>query len=232
MSRLLALRHERAFERMYQRHVADVYRYALAVLRDPDDAEQVTLTTFFNAYHGKGWTQMAHLNWLLAIAHEVCRRRVGYVRLDDGFGTLDGDPTADDVRRALARLPFEQRAVLVMRELEGRSYAEIAQLLTVPDDAVETLIFRARRSLREEIEAALSCREAQLAVSRDLDGHTSRRERRLMRAHVRSCVGCDVFARDQHAQRAALRQLAEVELPKTLDSFFSQAQVSAAGGVS
>jgi DNA-directed RNA polymerase specialized sigma24 family protein len=211
MSRLLALRPERAFERIYRRHVADVYRYALAVLRDPDDAEQVTRTTFGNAYVGLKGTQKPHLNWLLSIAHDVCRRRACYVE-----DNPDGDPTAGDVRRALALLPFDEREVIVLREVEGRSYGEIAELLAVSPRRVETLIFRARRSLREGIEAALDCREAQLAISRKLDGHSSQRERRLLREHVRDCVACDLFAREQHAQRAALRQLAHVELPKAL----------------
>ena len=52
MTPLLAQRprSDRAFERMYQRHVGDVYRYALAVMRNPADAEDVTQTTFLNAY--------------------------------------------------------------------------------------------------------------------------------------------------------------------------------------
>ena len=50
--------------------------------------------------------------------------------------------------QALAKLPFNQRSALVMRELEGRSYSEIAETLEVTVSAVETLIFRARRSLR------------------------------------------------------------------------------------
>ena len=52
MTPLLAerLRADRSFERMYRKHVGDVYRYALAVLRHPADAEDVTQTTFLNAY--------------------------------------------------------------------------------------------------------------------------------------------------------------------------------------
>lgn len=219
MSRLLALRHERAFERLYRRHVADVYRYALAVLRDPEDAEQVTRITFLNAYRGMAKERTPDLNWLLGIVHEVCRLRIGQPTLDDGRVVVDGEPTVDDIRRALARLPLDQRAVLVMREVENRSYDEIAQLLEIGDDEVETLIFRARRSLREQVEGALSCREAQLSISRELDGHTSRRERRLLEAHIGTCVRCSVFVRDQHEQRDALRRLADVELPKALTNF-------------
>jgi DNA-directed RNA polymerase specialized sigma24 family protein len=52
MAPLLAqgLRMDRSFERIYRRHVGDVYRYALAVMRNPTDAEDVTQTTFLNAY--------------------------------------------------------------------------------------------------------------------------------------------------------------------------------------
>ena len=60
----------------------------------------------------------------------------------------DERPDIEAVLRALGRLPFNQRAALVMRELEGRSYSEIADTLGVSVPAVETLIFRARRSLR------------------------------------------------------------------------------------
>ena len=52
MAPLLAPRErsDRAFEKLYQRHVGDVYRYALVVMRNPADAEDVTQTTFMNAY--------------------------------------------------------------------------------------------------------------------------------------------------------------------------------------
>lgn len=219
----LARRQQRAFERSYRRHVGDVYHYALGVLRDPLDAEDVTHTTFLNAYRvfrqgaGSGPT----LNALLAIAHDVCRRRSGYQARDEAEVVAeDEETTVADVRRALGRLPFDQRAVLVMREVEGRSYSEIAGILAVSVGAVETLIFRARQALREELESSLTCHEAELAVSRQLDDQLSRRERRLLRAHVRSCVECKAFARDQQAQRAAIRALAEIPLPETLRSFF------------
>jgi hypothetical protein len=82
MSRQLATRHERAFERTCGRHVGDVYHYALAVLSDPLDAESATRATFASAYRsvcvGGG---KAQLNTLLGIAYEVCRRRGGHARV-------------------------------------------------------------------------------------------------------------------------------------------------------
>lgn len=222
MSPLLA-RKERAFERIYRTHVGDVYHYALAVLRDPADAEEVTHTTFLNAYRDFRRRSGARprLNSLLAIAHEVCRLRGGYERLVEAdFFVEEELTTAADVRRALARLSFDQRAVLVMREVEGRTYAEIADILALSAAGVETLLFQARQALREELEGSLTCHEAELAVSRALDDRLSRRERRFLRAHLRSCQECDAFARCQQTQRAALRALAAIPLPDTLKSFF------------
>jgi RNA polymerase sigma factor (sigma-70 family) len=152
---------DRAFERLYRRYVMDVYRYTLALLRNPADAEDITQTTFLNAYRAykRGEEPLKPQNWLIKIAHNACRtrylrasRRPHEVPLEDSLRELavptDEIPNVKEVLDALAKLPFNQRAALVMRELEGRSYAEIAQALDVSVAAVETLIFRARRSLR------------------------------------------------------------------------------------
>jgi RNA polymerase sigma factor (sigma-70 family) len=236
MTPLLAqgVRRDRAFERLYKRHVKDVYRYAYAVLQNRADAEDVTQTTFLNAYRAfeRGERPDKPHNWLIAIAHNVCRqrfrqsqRRPNEVEFNDDAGAQlvedDDTPTAEDIRRALSFLPFNQRAALVMRELEGRSYAEIAAVLELSVSAVETLIFRARRSLREQLEGSLTCREAELAISRQLDGRLSRADRGLLRAHLRECPECATFARSQRAQRSALKALGSVPLPVSLASFFS-----------
>ena len=107
-----------------------------------------------------------------------------------------------------------------MRELEGRSYAEIAEILDVSTSAVETLIFRARRALREQLEGSLTCGEAEFAISRQLDGQLPRQERGQLRAHLRECSECAAFARRQRAQRGALKTLALVPVPGSLSSFF------------
>src|SRR6266699_1388791 len=218
MTPLLAQRprSDRAFERLYNRHVGDVYRYALAVMRNPADAEDVTQTTFLNAYRAyveKGSRPEKPQNWLIAIAHNVCRqrfrqsaRRPTEVAFDDDIGSQlvepdDDAPSGEDIRRALGHLAFNQRAALVMRELEGRSYAEIAEILELSPSAVETLIFRARRALREQLETSLTCGEAELAISKQLDGHLARKEKAALRAHLRECKECATFARRQRAQR-------------------------------
>ena len=155
------LARDQAFEALYRRYVKDVYHYALALLRNPADAEDVTQTTFLNAYRAyqRGIEVEKPQNWLIKIAHNVARtryarasRRVKEVPLEDHVEQLalpEADrPDVTGVLQALGRLPFNQRAALVMRELEGRSYAEIADTIGVSVSAVETLIFRGRKSLR------------------------------------------------------------------------------------
>jgi RNA polymerase sigma factor (sigma-70 family) len=236
-------RPERVFERMYRRHVGDVYRYALAVMRNQADAEDVTQTTFMNAYRAfqRGEEIEKPQNWLITIAHNVCRqrfrqsaRRPTEVAFDDDIGSHlvepeEDTPTGEDIRRALAHLAFNQRAALVMRELEGRSYAEIAEILDLSSSAVETLIFRARRALREQLETSLTCGEAELAISRQLDGRLPRKEKGALRAHLRECKECATFARRQRAQRAALKSLAAIPVPTSLMSLFGGGGGAAVG---
>src|SRR5712691_5233478 len=92
-----ALARDRAFEDVYRRYVADVYRYALALLRNPEDAEDVTQTTFMNAYRAykRGEEIRKPQHWLIKIAHNVARsryacagRRVKEVPLDDHLDKL------------------------------------------------------------------------------------------------------------------------------------------------
>jgi RNA polymerase sigma-70 factor (ECF subfamily) len=235
MTRALAqrLRTDRAFERVYRRHVRRVYRYALAVLRCPEDAQNVTQATFLAAFRAfeRGEHPRPADSWLIAIVHKLCDQRarqearLGNVPYEDqaeGAVPKKDGPALNDVRRALKRLPFDQRAALIMRELEGRSYAELAVTFGVTRGRVETLLFRARRALRDELEGALTCHLAERAISRRLDGLLDRAERRQLRGHLRGCDDCSRFAHSQRAQRAALREFANVPLPESLVSFFAE----------
>src|SRR5947208_3985619 len=150
-----------AFEGFYRERVAEVYQYALAVLGNSADAEDVTQQTFLNAYRAfqRGERPKKPHNWLIKIAHNVCRMRwrqsgrrpqeVPLERAVEPVAREDEGPSLDEVLTALARLPFNQRAAIVMREIEDRSYAEIAEVLETTVPAVEALIFRARSNLRE-----------------------------------------------------------------------------------
>lgn len=238
---------ERALESLYRRHAKDVYRYALAMLHRQADAEDATQTTFMNAYRAleRGEHPRDEGKWLRKIALNVCReqyrragRRPDEVSLDEDPAELVVDPptpSIGDVVRGLHCLPFNQRAALVMREFEGRSLAEIAAALETSTSAVETLLFRARRALREQLEEQLSCSEAEQAISRQLDGALPRRERGRLRAHLRACPDCASLARRLRGQRSAIRSLAilpvpaSVKLGKLMGGGAASASATAAG---
>jgi RNA polymerase sigma factor (sigma-70 family) len=244
MTPVLARRlgNDRAFERLYRKHAGDVYRYALVVLRNQADAEDVTQTTFLNAYRAfeRGERPQKPQNWLIAIAHNVCRQRfrqaqrrpaeVGFEEELAESGVDEDALTAEDIRRALGHLAFNQRSALVMRELEGRSYQEIAEILGVSVSAVETLLFRARRALREQLEQSITCQEAELSISRQLDGRLPRKEKGALRAHLRECDDCATFARSQRAHRGALKALGAIPLPGSLAGLFGGGGGAAVGG--
>ena len=226
-------RSDRAFERMYRKHVHDVYRYAFALMRNEADAEDVTQTAFLNAYGAfeRGERPDVAKNWLITITHNVCRqrfrnesRRPQETEFNEELAEAhvpDDEFSAEDIRRALSALAFNQRAALVARELEGRSYAEIAEIMGLTVGAVETLIFRARRALREQLEGTLTCGEAEFALSKQADGQLDRAEKGQLRAHLRECKQCASLAKRQRAQRSALlNAIGAVPLPWTLASFF------------
>jgi RNA polymerase sigma factor (sigma-70 family) len=237
------LNSDRAFERLYRKHAGDVYRYALVVMRNESDAEDVTQTTFMNAYRAmeRGERPRQPQNWLITIAHNVCRqrfrqsqRRPSEVAYEEELAeaTVDDDAiSAEDIRRALGHLAFNQRSALVMRELEGRSYQEIAEIMGISVSAVETLIFRARRALREQLEEGITCHEAELAISKQLDQRLSRQDKGALRAHLRECDECAGFARSQRAQRGALKALGAIPLPQSLVGLFGGGGATVGGSV-
>jgi RNA polymerase sigma factor (sigma-70 family) len=221
----------RDVDALYRRHGPEVYRYAYAVLGNHADAEDVTQTTFLNAYRAleQGVHPRKPSNWLLTIASNAIKQRFRQeqarprtVELDERIAGRDVDedgPSVGELLTALSKIPPQQRQAIVLREFEGRSYAEIAEILAVTTSALETLLFRAHRSLSEELEHQLTCTDAQLAVSKAVDGRLGRKERRRLRDHLAECPDCAHFASLQQRHRSALRGLMLIPIPLSLTLF-------------
>jgi len=222
----------REVDDLYRRHGGEIYRYALAVLGNHADAEDVTQTTFLNAYRSleQGVRPRKPSNWLLTIASNTIKQRFRQeqsrprqVEFDERTveaGTEEDEgPSVGELLVALSKIPPQQRQAIVLREFEGRSYAEIAEILGVTTTALETLLFRARRSLAEELEHQLTCTEAQSAISRAVDGRLGRKERRRLRDHLGECPDCARFASLQQRNRRALKGLMLVPIPLSLTFF-------------
>jgi RNA polymerase sigma-70 factor (ECF subfamily) len=157
------------FEELYRGHRADVFRDALRELGNVHDAEDVTQAAFVDAYRAVlGGTQpQSPRAWLLAIAENVRRRRFRTAQrrprelpLDEDFPLAAELPheQAHALAEALAALPPEQRRVFALRELAGLSYDEIADEVDSTVGAVQMLLFRARRTLREQLEPPVVAR--------------------------------------------------------------------------
>jgi RNA polymerase sigma factor (sigma-70 family) len=243
MSALFRATRAADFDRLYRRHAPSVYRYAFAVLGNRADAEDVTQQTFLNAYRAieHGTKPRKAENWLLRIAHNEVRRhfrtngKAVEVEFDERVAQSPPEgsgPGFSDILHALQQLPPTQRSALVMREFEGRSYAEIAEVLEVTQSALETLIFRARRALAEQLEDALTCTEAEQALSRRLDGRLPRREARRLKVHLHECALCVRFAAVQKRQRSLLKGLSIMPVPASLFLFRGEPAAAALGGSS
>lgn len=154
---------DNSFEELYRGHRRDVYRAVLRDVGNPDDAEDVTQAAFLDAYRAvlRGSQPQSPRAWLLAIAENVRRRRFRTSQRRPREEPLDGDlPVAAEpphelaraLAEALASLPEEQRRVFLLREFADLSYDEIAERLHATVASVQMLLFRARRSLRAQLE--------------------------------------------------------------------------------
>jgi RNA polymerase sigma factor (sigma-70 family) len=152
---------------LYERYGRQMFAYCLVQLRNREDAEDAVQTTFLNAFRGleRGVVPELESAWLYKIAQHVCltRRRSWSRRRNvespEDFNTVgsDGSPmrNTDDfyeLTDALRTLPEQQRRAILLREWQGLTYKEIAAEMQLSQAAVETLIFRARRSLVQAIE--------------------------------------------------------------------------------
>jgi RNA polymerase sigma-70 factor (ECF subfamily) len=150
---------------LYEHYYDRIFGYCLYHLGSREEAEDVAQTTFMWAYRGlqRGVVPRAEASWLFTIAQNACRarhrtrgRRREREVLSDPVTLADMSPApiadTDDLmglEDALARMPELQRRAILLREWRGLSYKEIAAELELSNAAVETLIFRARRSLAE-----------------------------------------------------------------------------------
>src|SRR3954471_10370286 len=158
---------EDAMRFLYLRYADNVYGYICSIVRDEHEAEDVTqqifakLLTALQRYEPRSVPFSA---WILRIAHNAAidhmraRRAVPCeeVRSPDLEDANLSRERANDLKAALAKLPQEQRDVIVMRFVLGLSPREIAERIGRSEDAVHGLQHRGRTTLRRELTALQS----------------------------------------------------------------------------
>jgi RNA polymerase sigma factor (sigma-70 family) len=212
---------EEAFRVIHDRYRQRLHAYSRQMLAGSvTDAEDVVQEIFVRAYGGlrSSDRDLALRAWLYRIAHNRCidevRRPQPLVTeaIEELIATPGPDPMArveqrDALRRLIAdvrRLPEQQRSALLMRELGGMPYADVAEALAVSVPAVKSLLVRARVGLAQAGEARdTSCSRIRedLIVSHDRGVRTSG----LARRHMRDCPQCRRFRSEV---RGFSRQLA------------------------
>jgi len=170
-----------AMERLLMRAQEAAYRFSLLVCGHPEDAEDVMQDALLKTYQHVGGISEpeAFRTWLYTTVRNAClmkrRRRAGepsgFVSLEQGVESGDGavpidvadsSPSIDQrlidswtdvrLRQALSHLPPSYRLVVVMREIEGLSTREVAEVMGVSEANVKTRLHRARLMLRKALE--------------------------------------------------------------------------------
>lgn len=169
---------ESAFDRLFEKHAAAIVRFARRFVKSPARAEELAQDVFLHVYKNRSSYQpSARFNtWLYRIATNAClsevRRPEHRLRVDSRPAQGERDPpeqplfekpgpssedelssreALDSIRDALASLPPQQRASLLLARVEGMSYEEVAETLSCSVSAVKSLIHRATVTLRAKL---------------------------------------------------------------------------------
>jgi RNA polymerase sigma-70 factor (ECF subfamily) len=157
---------QRTFETVVVPHLNAAFNYARWLTRNDADAEDVVQDAAVRAFrffpslrddHPRAWLLTIVRNtWYARVAQQAARPRVTeYDEMADSRPDHHPDPealllrqqTVDRVRRAVESLPVDFREVVVLRELEGLSYKEIAEVIGAPIGTVMSRLSRARERL-------------------------------------------------------------------------------------
>jgi RNA polymerase sigma-70 factor, ECF subfamily len=159
-------------EELFSAHRRKVERICRALLRDRHESEDAAQQTFLSAFRAlrNGAEPREAEAWLGTIARNECLRRIRdrmreplpslEYELEDGRADvhrqLTSNMNAAHLWREIQGLPDQQRDAIVLREFGGLSYEELAVALGVSGAAVESLLFRARGTLRRRLETTLA----------------------------------------------------------------------------
>ncbi len=167
-----------AFDQLVSMHQARVYALARRILEDHEDAADVQQETFIRAWRSirkfrqdsqfATWLHRITVNLCLSRKHRRACEPVSDVPFNEEIGVSLTEPSAVKclertelavmVRRVMAAIPAHYRVLLVLREIEGRPFEEIARILECSEESARVRAFRARQMLRERMQPYLGDR--------------------------------------------------------------------------
>lgn len=178
------------FEELYARHRSAVYGFLEGVLGDHAVAEELTQTVFLTAFRGLGTLgrDLPVGVALYRLAYQAIRQRVG-LALWQGFRRPPAPPTDDDLAAGLQTLAVHERAALLLRDRDGLSYEEIAEILDCSLGAVRTWVATARMRVTA-LPTSQACVAAALLASAAFDERLEPEEGPPLDEHCRACAAC------------------------------------------
>jgi RNA polymerase sigma factor (sigma-70 family) len=211
-----------AFSVIHDRYRQRLFAYSRQMLGGSrQDAEDALQDVFLRAYASlrSNDRPLSLRAWLYRVAHNRC---IDHLRRPmppaaDLFDTsrkplhdpMDELVRRDDLRQLVidvGRLPDQQRSALLMREMDGMSYAELAEALGVSLQAVKSLLVRARIGLVEAVEARdTACSEIRVDLTDAFDRGV--RASGLARRHLRDCAACTDYKTQLRAVHQGLAVL-------------------------
>ncbi len=150
-----------AFCELFDRYKNPIYGFIRRRVDDPARAEEITQDVFMALVQSRNGyeTRASFRTYLYRIAMNrvASEHRKAKEDSDPADAAADSDPSVvQQVRDALERIEPEQKQVVMLREYEGLSYQEIAEVLKVPVGTVRSKLFRAKLALRELLAPALA----------------------------------------------------------------------------
>lgn len=168
LMRKVAAGNEKAFRTLTERHAKRVFAMLWRLCADRSDAEDLTQETFLRVWrNAEKWTPDARLEtWLYRIAYNLFidsrrREKLQTTVLDDELHSGGDTPEqalmrksdAERVERAMNSLPDRQKEALVLCYYQGLKAKDAAEILSVTQGALESLLFRARQTMKEILSA-------------------------------------------------------------------------------
>ena len=245
LARRAAKGDRRALEEIYSRYQQDLYRFCLAMVGNPQDAQDALQNTMVKVLRAlPGEERRIQLKpWLYRIARnesvETIRKRRPSAELKaEETPSAEAIPETVEARERLreligdlCELPERQRAALVMRELAGLGFAQIGAAFDSSAAVARQTVYEARLSLRQmEAGREMTC-EAVMQELSESDGRVTRR--RELRAHLRNCADCRAFRKsiaNRRGDLAAIAPLPAVASAALLNGVLGGSASAAVGG--
>ncbi len=173
----LELERQQNFENETVPHQDALYNYALKIVRNADDAQDLLQETYYKAYknyhqfengtNSKAWMFMILKNTFINNYRKSKREpaKLDYDEIEDIYENIKSDQSKDnnldldfynnllddELSEALEKIPSKMREVFLLCDLEGYTYEEIAELIDIPIGTVRSRLHRARKLLQDEL---------------------------------------------------------------------------------